>query len=233
MHRSMAALSAAAIFTIGMAAHATAQQADSLAALAARSGYIFQWLLPDRSVSLSRPGMLIVLRPGVVLYDVNDHVEVADRAPVTNHGDLLISPALAARLRTLANMGRSSTAPARSTILGSQAVQTAGGAVALEARALEGSEAVVVNGQTPGSAPVTITLFAIISPDLPTVFVSRHDIQTDQNGRFSGVIPIAADYMRGTVLRIVATSASGVSPATAQIVIGQPSPGATDLGSTP
>jgi len=99
------------------------------------------------------------------------------------------------------------------------------GAITLEARQLQGSEAIDVEGTAPSGAPVTITLLAMLSTDLPTILVSRHDVVTDVNGRFRAVIPAASAYERGTLLRVVATSLPGVRPASAQLVIGAPNAG--------
>jgi hypothetical protein len=89
-----------------------------------------------------------------------------------------------------------------------------------------GSEALTVSGHASAGTPVTITLLATISPDLPTVVVSRHDVQPDANGQFQAVIPTAPDYLRGSLLRVVATSAGSV-PASATAIVGQPNAGVT------
>ena len=103
----------------------------------------------------------------------------------------------------------------------------AGQAITLEARQLQGSEAITVSGSAAPGATVTITLTALISTDLPTVLVSRHDIVTDVNGRFGAVIPIASAYERGIILNVIATSGPGAAPALAQVVTGAPNAGAT------
>jgi hypothetical protein len=99
------------------------------------------------------------------------------------------------------------------------------GSITLEARQLQGAEAIDVEGTAPAGAPVTITLLAVVSPDVPTIVVSRHDIAADSSGRFGAVIPIASAYERGMILRIIATSASGVASAQAQLTTGAPNAG--------
>ena len=108
-----------------------------------------------------------------------------------------------------------------------QAGSTVQGNLTLEARQLQGAEAVSVTGTAPPGAIVTLTLTALISEDLPTVLVSRHDAAADVNGRFAAVIPIASAYERGIVLTVIATSASGAAPAQAQLTTGAPNPGAS------
>jgi hypothetical protein len=68
-------------------------------------------------------------------------------------------------------------------------------------------------------------LLALVSYDVPTILVSRHDIVPDVNGRFGTVIPIASAFERGTILKILVTSAPGVTPAQAQLITGAPNEG--------
>jgi hypothetical protein len=99
------------------------------------------------------------------------------------------------------------------------------GFISLEAKQLQGAEAIVVEGSAPPNSPITMTLLAVVSPELPTIVVSRQDVITDVNGRFRAVIPIASAYERGTILKIVATSLPGVIPASAQLVMNAPNQG--------
>ena len=102
---------------------------------------------------------------------------------------------------------------------------SAQGTISLEARQLQGAEAISVDGNGPPNVPVTITLLAIVSSEVPTIVVSRHDVVTDVAGRFGTVIPIAAAYEEGTILKVVATSIPGVGSASAQLVTTAPNGG--------
>lgn len=197
---------------------------ESLSATAARNGYSMQWLLPEREVALYRAGVVVVVRPGAVLYEVNDRVEVSDQAPRYINGDMIVSPRFAARLKQLAVVQPQPEPQAPSVRAPSFT-----GSIAIEMQPLPGSEAVTVNGQAPPGAPVTLTLLATISSDLPTIPVSRHDVQPDVNGRFSVTLPIASDYYHASLLRVVATSTFGVTPATAQIYVDAPNRDIHDL----
>jgi hypothetical protein len=166
-----------------------------------------------------------VIRPGVTEYEVNDRVEFTDAAPAYVNGDLLVSRSLSARLARLALLAEAKDES--SVALRSTAEQiTAGGTITIDVRPQTGSEALNVSGRAPSGAPVTLTLLATISPDLPTIVVSRHDVQADANGQFAAVISIASDYLRGSLLRVVATSA-GATPASATVTVGAPNAGAT------
>lgn len=102
-------------------------------------------------------------------------------------------------------------------------IATAAG-VTLHAQPIAGSEAISVSGNAPPGSPVTITLLATISTDIPTIVVSRHVVQPDASGNYQTRIPIAAAYARGTLLRVFAVSA-GTTSASAQLIVGPPNGG--------
>ncbi|MDQ6931991.1 MAG: stalk domain-containing protein [Candidatus Eremiobacteraeota bacterium] len=195
-----------------------------LTRVAAQSGYVYSWLSAEGAASISRPGMVIVIRPGQNLYQVNDRIETTNSAPRFASHDIYVSRSLAQRIGELA---RQQTAVLPSQ--GAQSIKISSvplqGAVTLDARPLAGSESLVLNGSAPPFLPVTITLLATISRDLPTVIVSRHYIQADAKGRFEATVPIASDYMRGSILKILASSVGAASSATAQVIIGAPNEG--------
>ncbi len=194
-----------------------------LAHVASQAGYQYRWSPAASALVLNRPGIVIVLRPGAQLYQVNDHEEVADSAPSYSRGDLYVTSSLANHLKALARRYSPAVASTAGTSLSFD--RTVQGAITLEARHLQGSEAIDVQGTAPSGAPVTISLLASVSPDVPTILVSRHDIVSDVNGRFGAVIPIASAFERGTILQILATSLPGVASAQAQLITGAPNEG--------
>jgi len=208
-----------------------AWQVLSLASVAKQNGYTFAWLGPERAVTLSRQGMVIVLRPGAVLYDVNSHVEIADIAPVaTRSGDLLISPWLAGRLRALARVASTAApapaGPVSGTARGAAAAPAVlRGAISLQAVQVQDTQNLAVAGQAPPNAPITLTLLDTLSQDLPTVILSRHDVQSDITGHFDAVVPVASDYLPGTLVTVVATSLPEITPASAYLRLETPNAG--------
>lgn len=222
--RTTLALAATLTMTLP-ALPAGAQSRVPLHSVAVRAGYAYHWSMPGSAVVLSRPGTVIVLRPGAMVYQVNDHAEVTNEAPSYSRGDLYVTPALAKHLTALARRYSPAAAPSAETA--GSADSPAHGSLSLEARQLQGAEAISIEGSAPVNAPVTITLLATMSPDLPTVVVSRHDVVTDATGRFGAVIPIASAYERGTLLTVVATSAPGVASASAHLVTDAPNSGAS------
>ena len=203
---------------------AAASQGVSLERVAGSAGYHYAYSQVSALAVLTRPGIAVVIRPGATVYQVNGREEATNWAPLYTGGTLYVSQSLAARLEELAR--HASTAPAQSPV-SVPYDRTVQGQVTLEARQLQGAEAIDVQGTAPAGAPVTITLMALISPDLPTVLVSRHDIVSDVNGRFGAVIPIASAYERGIVLTVIATSAPGVASAQAQLTTSAPNAGAS------
>jgi hypothetical protein len=204
---------------------AGAASREPLAYVAAHSGYTYRWSTQGSAVVLSRPGIVVVLRPGSQVYEVNDHNEVADAAPSFSRGDLYVTPSLAAHLLALARQFSPHAAHSADPLLSGDA--DAHGSITLEARQLQGAEAITVEGSAPASAPVTITLLAVVSSDIPTIVVSRNDVVTDASGRFQAIIPIASAYERGTLLRVVATSSPGIASAQSQLVVEAPNNGLT------
>ena len=190
----------------------------SLRSVAAKDGYTMQWLGPERSVCLSRNGIVVVLRPGTVLYDINSHQEVADVPPVaTGGGDLSISNALAARLRALAAQSARTEAPSpgRAVVIVQADPQ---GSIVVSAQVFPGRHALSVNGSAAPNARVTLTLFATLAPDLPTVFLRRNDLQADISGRFAAVVSLAPDYFAGSSVTLYATS-EGMQSAATRVVL--------------
>lgn len=203
MRTCAAVLALATVATIPVAALASGV---SLRGVAAKDGYTMRWLGPERSVALSRNGIVIVMHPGSVLYDVDSHAELADVAPVnTGHGDLVISNALAARLNALAAQSTSADpAPTGRVVVPVEVASQ--GSVVVSAHLIPGRHALSVDGIAPRNARVTLTLFATLAPDLPTVFLKRNDVQADINGRFAAVVSLAPDFLSGSLVTLYATS---------------------------
>ena len=207
------------IVTIALALAATGIAAAggvSLVHVAAADGYTMRWLGPERSVCLSRNGLVVVVRPGSVFYDVNSREEIADRAPVsTGAGDLQISDSFARRLGALAK-GTQAPNPSAERVI--RSADPASGTVVVGARQITGRHALLVQGSAPRNARVTLTLLATLSPDLPTVFLGRNDVQADSSGRFAAIVSLAPDYFPGSLVTLVATS-DGSEPASTHLVL--------------
>ena len=203
-----------------------------LARVAHRANLQYAWLGSERSVQLSGPGLVLVIRPGANLYDVNDHVEVAAIPPVYGANDIYVSAAVASRIEQLASqawlafsqaqedIARGETAAGNTTV-----IPELQGIIVLHVQPLKGQEALLVTGEAPPSAPVRITLLATLSSDLPNVLLSRSDLTSSPTGTFQAIVPIASDYFRSSFIHVLATSVPGVTSASAQILVDAPNAG--------
>ncbi len=212
-------------FTVLLCAVAAAPAAASrnavpLARVAADNGYVYAWLPSEAAVSLSRPGVVVVLRAGQELYRVGDVVVAADRAPEYDGTDLVVSPAVAANLRRIAQAYPLPPPPARPPT----PATTATGALTVEARQIVGRDAIAISGHGPADVPVTVVLSGEISRDLPLVIFSRTSTRTAADGSFSVDIGIVAGQPRDTTIVASVTSLKGVTPANARLVLKAPSP---------
>jgi hypothetical protein len=209
---------------------APAQQEIPLSSVARTAHLEYTWLAAERAVQLSGPGIVLVIRPGNNVYDVNDRVETTSIAPRYASNDIYVSSALANHLERLAQQAYLAIANAQAAEQRAEAQDEASlaelhGTIVLSVLPLKGAEAVLVTGAAPPSAPVRITLLATLSSDIPNVVVSRHDLNADSEGKFQAIIPIAPDFTRETFLNVLATSGPGVTPASAQILVDAPNAG--------
>ena len=221
---SLVVLVAGSIVAAAPAAAATHDVA--LRHIAEQLGYEYAYLGPQDAVTLSRPGVTILLRPGESTFDVNDRTETTGQAPHFYLNDLYVSRDLANQLAEIAS--RYPRTEHTNVIVGQMQPSSAAapadvrGTISLDVRQAPGSEAVAVSGKAPPSVPVLVTMMGTFSSDIPDVVVGRYQLAAGADGRFSAVLPIAPDYMRGSILTLVATAVPGVRKASAQFVVGQP-----------
>ncbi len=204
---------------------AAAEHFVALSHLAPELGYHYVWVASESAVALTRPGLYVLVRSGNPLYDVNDAVETTAEAPRFHDNDVYVGPAFAARLRSLAI--RSVASRELPQPPGAPSTLAAGplrGILTLNAVPTNISDALVVSGNGPANAPLTITLWADIARDLPRVLVSRTSAQTDATGTFSLEISTAPLHLQKSRILITATSVAGVTEAHTSLVLGQPSP---------
>ena len=227
----MRRLAATFVATALLAAPATAHTGTPLMRVAQAAGYVYAWSASASEVTLSRPGLTIVLRPGNRRYEINDRVAFASEAPVYENGDLTVPDDVVSELRTLA-AGASSVPRATEGARPGPVLAQAGGKLTIAARPAIGREAIVIDGTAPGPIPVTLTVAGTMSRDLPDVVFSRVTIATD--GTFHATLAVAPGIPRGSVVTVTATSLPGVVSASARLTVGAPHPELdTDLDHLP
>ena len=204
-----------------------AQSDVALSRVATELRYAYAYLGPEDAVSLSRPGVTILVRPGERLYDVNDRTEAMDgAAPHFYRNDLFVSPQFIARLRAIAALypdgmgGGSGVIPA--THRSSSATVT-GPISLLDVRQIPGTQKLDVSGKTPmPNMPITLTLIGTFSSNIPDTVLSRRQVFADSDGRFRANVPIGPGYMRGAYLTLVASSVPGVASASLRFEVKAP-----------
>jgi hypothetical protein len=219
MRRLAATIVAVTLFATPAAAHT----GTPLMRVADSAGYVYSWSASASEVTLSRPGLTIVLRPGNRRYEINDRVAYAAQAPVYENGDLFVSDDVVTQLRTLAGRTPDTRAMEGARTGPVTTSATASGSLTVKARAATGRDAIVVDGTAPASVPVTITLVGSISRDLPDVLLRRITLQTD--GSFHATVSVASGMPRGSYVTVTATSLPGIASASTRVTIGAPNPG--------
>jgi hypothetical protein len=217
-------------------AGAVTEQGVPLASVARTAHLDYQWLSATRAIQLSGPGIVLVVRPGDNLYEVNDRVEVAAVTPHYASNDIYVSRALANHIIYLARQAQervSAEAAQAAAMANREANQERNeaivgemqGSIVLNVTPLKGAEALLITGQAPPSAPILITLLATLSSQLPNVLLSRNDTTAGPDGKFQAIVPIASDYWRDTFIHVLATSTPGVISASAQLLVQEPNQG--------
>jgi hypothetical protein len=219
-----------------VSAGAATDQGVPLASVARTAHLDYEWLAASRAVQLSGPGIVLVVRPGDNLYEVNDRVEVAAATPQYASNDIYVSRALANHIIQLARQAQSEMAQATAQAIAAAnreasqqrteaIVGEMQGSIVLNVTPLKGAEALLITGQAPPSAPVLITLLATLSSQIPNVLLNRHQTTAGPDGKFQAIVPIAPDYMRDTFIHVLATSTPGVISASAQLLVQEPNQG--------
>src|ERR1700736_702702 len=144
---SMRRLVSAMLVTTLLAAPATAHTGTPLMRVADGAGYVYSWSASASEVTLSRPGLTIVLRPGNRRYEINDRVVYASEAPVYENGDLVVPADVVTQLRAL-SAGRTPDARAMEGARTGSVARYAGvsGSLTISAHPVTGRDAITVDG---------------------------------------------------------------------------------------
>ncbi len=208
---------------------AASAQGVPLETVARNSHLQYVWLSVSRAVQLSGPGIVLVIRPGDNLYEVDDRVEVTAVTPRYTNNDIYVSDKLANHIIQLARQAERLVSAQQAAAVNeanelSEELQQAGaapmrGTIVLNVTQLQGAEALLVTGTAPPGAPLMITLLGTLSSEVPNVLLSRHDLTVGSDGKFQAIVPIAPDYMRDSFINVLATSLPGVVSAKSQLLI--------------
>jgi len=200
----------------------------ALSQVAAELGYTYSYLGPEDAVSLARPGVTILVRPGQRLFDVNDRTEAMDgAAPRFSRNDLYVSEQFVARLRAIAARYGTQAPSGRSVVIASPIVPrlpaVTGSISTLDVRQIPGTQEIAVSGKAPApNLPITLTLVGTFSSEVPDTVLSRRQVFTDADGRFYANVLVAPGFFRGAYLTLVASSVPGVASASLRFEVKAP-----------
>jgi len=200
----------------------------ALSQVAADLGYTYAYLGPEDAVSLARPGVTILVRPGERLFDVNDRTEAMDGAvPRFSRNDLYVSEQFVARLKAIAARYATPTVSGRSVVIAAPAVPrtpyVTGPISSLDVHQIPGTQEVDVSGKAPApNLPITLMLVGTFSSEVPDTVLSRRQVLTDADGRFHANVSVAPGFYRGAYLTLVASSVPGVASASLRFEVKAP-----------
>jgi len=208
-------------------APARADDAVPLALVAADLGLAYAYLPVENAVSLTRPGTVIVVRPGDGFFSVNARREpVYGMVPAYRDNDVVVSRAFEAEIRQLgrktANRAHApswthATAKSTATVAFAASART-GTVTTVSALFVASQGAVQIAGRaTPGSR-VTLVLRAYLAEDMPVVTLNDGETTADSHGRFATVLASAPAWFQYTRF-IVEASAPGDTYASAANVV--------------
>ena len=154
----VAVVATASIPTASFAEHDT-----PLVKVASELGFIYGYLGPEDAVSLSRPGVTIVIRPGERLFDVNDRTESMNGpAPHFYNSDVFVSDEMFNRLRRIAARYPAVPGGDRAIVVvnpnAAGAAPITGAITGLSVRQTPGDQTLTVAGKAPANLPVTLSL---------------------------------------------------------------------------
>ena len=96
----------------------------------------------------------------------------------------------------------------------------AAGTLTLAVHSHPGDESLDVSGTAPAGTSVDLVLYGSVSADIPMVRVNHFVVKSSPAGTYALNVPIAANFIRGSVLTIQATGQDGASTSARVTVLG-------------
>lgn len=97
----------------------------------------------------------------------------------------------------------------------------AGTTLTIAVKPIPGSESVNISGTAPAGSTVDLTLYGTFSMDLPATRLNHVTAQAGPSGTYLLTVGVAPDFIRGSVLTVVAATSDGAS-ATARTQLNGP-----------
>jgi hypothetical protein len=211
-----------AVLTVVPIAQSQAASMLALTGVARAYGFTYASESTQAAAELARPGVSLLLRAGDLRYQLNDDVRYLGRAPVYKDNQLYVDASFE---RVLAELAAKHPWPDPAFPPAGVAVVAPASAPALTIGAyyVDGTESIDISGSGPAGVPVTVTLKARMSRDLPIVTVDRAIVITDRDGKYDVVVPAGSIALQNTTF-FASASGRGLEPVTAHVEIQKPNP---------
>ncbi len=194
---------------------ASADDAVSLARVARQLGYHYVYLPFENAVSLSRPGVTVVVRPGDPFFAANERREpVFGMVPEYRGNDVYVSPAFMSEIRGL---GHPFPPPDNGPQIVREERVDRGHVSELHLSRVPGATSISVDGHATPDSRIEIVVRAALSESLPIVVLDRATAFSDASGAFSTVVSTAPDHFWASKFIVEASGAADTSPAVAKI----------------
>lgn len=85
----------------------------------------------------------------------------------------------------------------------------AGATITLQIHPHAGAESLDISGTAPAGSAIDLFLYGTVSTDLPIVRLNHLKAQAGPSGTFSITVPVAPNFIRGSVVTVEATTPDG------------------------
>ncbi|MBC5799127.1 MAG: hypothetical protein GIX03_08085 [Candidatus Eremiobacteraeota bacterium] len=212
--RSAAITSLATLSVLASSARASADDALSLTRVARQLGFHYSYLPFENAVSLARPGIVVVVRPGDPFFSANERREpVFGMVPEYRQNDVYVSRSFMSEIRGL---GQPFPAPSARLVVQRGPVDQ-GHVSELHLSQIPDAPTITVTGTaTPGSR-IEVVLRAALSASVPIVILDRATAFSDSSGAFATVVSIAPDHWYASRFIVEASGEGDAAPTIAKI----------------
>lgn len=221
--RGAAITSIATLTALGPSGGASADDAVSLTRVARQLGFHYAYLPFENAVSLARPGIVVVVRPGDAFFNANERREpVFGMVPQYRQNDVYVSPAFLSEIRGLGTP----FPPQNSAAVAKGGPVDQGRVSSLHLSQIPNAPTITVTGSaTPGSR-VDVVLKTALSASLPIVVLDHATAFADPSGAFATVVSVAPDHFYASRFMVEASGAGDVAPTIAKLDTQEQNPAA-------
>lgn len=222
--QNAAITSIAALSVLASSGGASADDAVSLARVARQLGFHYSYLPFENAVSLARPGIVVIVRPGEPFFSANERREpVFGMVPEYRQNDVYVSRAFISEIRGL---GQPFPSVSNARVVVQRGPVDQGRVSELHVLQVPNAPTITVSGSaTPGSR-IELVLRAALSASVPVVVLDRVTAFADSSGSFATVVSIAPDHWYASRFIVEASGAGDAAPTVATLDFKEQNPAA-------